>query len=123
MDILKIKNLRCSAHIGCEDSERAVAQALLVTAALELDTRAAAATDMLEKTVNYAMLSKQLMQLCENSRCKLIETLAQQLADACLAQGIVTAVTIEIRKPAGVKHADYASITITRNAQGNSTNI
>ena len=115
MDFITISNLRCSAHIGCEDDERAVAQALLVTATVELDTREAAATDDLAKTVNYAQLSKQLMQCCEESQCRLIETLAERLANLCLnASERVTGTTIEIRKPAGVKHADFAALTISR---------
>ena len=115
MDSITISRLRCNAHIGCEEAERAVAQALLVTATVELDTREAAATDDLEKTVNYAKLSKQLMKCCEESQCKLIETLAEQLATLCLnASERVNSTTIEIRKPAGIKHADFAALTITR---------
>ncbi len=115
MDFITISKLRCSAHIGCEEDERALAQELLVTATVELDTRDAAAADDLEKTVNYAQLAKRLRQCCEESRCKLIETLAQNLAELCLnAAERVTAATIEIQKPAGIKHADYAALTITR---------
>lgn len=115
MDCITISRLRCSAHIGCEDDERAVAQALLITATVELDTREAAKTDDLAKTVNYAQLSKQLMRCCEESTCKLIETLAERLANLCLnASERVNSATIEIRKPAGVKHADFAALTITR---------
>ena len=115
MDTITISQLRCSAHIGCEEDERSRAQALLVSASVELDTREAAATDDLGKTVNYATLSKQLMRCCELSQCKLIETLAEQLATLCLnASERVTAATVEIRKPAGVKHADYAALAIMR---------
>ena len=121
MDTITIANLRCSAHIGCEEAERADAQALLVTAVVHLDTRPAARADDLEQTVNYAQLAKKLMRICEDSTCRLIETLAQHLADACLvASPRVSEATIEIRKPAGVKHADYAAIRISRKAIHNS---
>ena len=115
MDCITISRLRCSAHIGCEEDERAVAQALMVTATVELDTREAAASDDLAKTVNYAQLSKKLMRCCEESTCKLIETLAERLAEVCLnASERVNSATIEIRKPAGVKHADFAALIISR---------
>ena len=115
MDIITIANLRCSAHIGCEEAERANAQALFVTAAVSLDTRDAARADDLDQTVNYSQLAKRLMRICEESTCRLIETLAQHLVDACLAASPrVSSATIEIKKPAGIKHADYASIRITR---------
>ncbi|MBQ4481134.1 MAG: dihydroneopterin aldolase [Victivallales bacterium] len=116
MDTITIANLRCSAHIGCEETERVNAQTLFVTATVALDTRDAARTDDLEQTVNYSQLSKKLMRICEESTCRLLETLAQHLADACLAAASrISSATIEIQKPAGVKHADYASIRITRN--------
>ena len=115
MDTITIANLRCSAHIGCKEDERVTAQTLLVTASVTLDTRDAARTDDLEQTVNYADLSRRIMRVCENSTCQLIETLAQCLADVCLeASPRVSSASVEIKKPSGVKHADYAALQITR---------
>ena len=114
-DQITIANLRCTAHIGCKEKERELPQALLVTAVIELDTAEAAATDDLEKTVNYAHLAKTLIRCCEESRCQLIETLAQTLVQACFAASErVQTATIEIKKPAGMPNGDYASVRITR---------
>ncbi|MCQ2403008.1 MAG: dihydroneopterin aldolase [Lentisphaeria bacterium] len=115
MDQISIVNLRCTSHIGCKEKERELPQALLVTATVFLDTREAAATDDLEKTVNYSQLSKKLIRRCEESTCKLIETLAQTLVQECLdASERVQKATVEIRKPAGLPNGDYAALTITR---------
>ena len=115
MDKLHISNLRCTAHIGCKEEERALPQALILSVTLELDTREAAATDDLEKTVNYARLSKELLRLSETSRCQLIETLAQTLADAIFAfSPRIQALTLLLKKPAGLPNGDYAAIEIER---------
>ena len=115
MDTMVIAGLRCTAHIGCKEEERALPQALVVTTTLKLDTREAAATDDLEKTVNYARLSKAIVAACEASVCRLIETLAANLAHLCLDfDARVAEATVEVRKPAGLPNGDYAAIIVTR---------
>ena len=42
LDRLTIKGLRCTAHIGCKEEERALPQALAVNLRLFLDTDCAA---------------------------------------------------------------------------------
>ncbi|MCQ2396722.1 MAG: dihydroneopterin aldolase [Lentisphaeria bacterium] len=117
LDQITIANLRCTSHIGCKEKERELPQALIVTATVYLDTREAAQSDDLEKTVNYAHLSKTLIRRCEASTCQLIETLAETLAQDCLAASPrVRKTTIKIKKPAGLPNGDYASIMITREA-------
>ena len=69
LDRLTIKGLRCTAHIGCKEEERTLPQALAVNLRLFLDTDCAARTDDLEKTVNYARLSKAVIRHCEESKC------------------------------------------------------
>ena len=65
----------------------------------------------MEKTVNYARLSKELLRLSETSRCQLIETLAQTLADAIFAfSPRIQALTLLLKKPAGLPNGDYAAI-------------
>ncbi len=113
-DLLTIKRLRCSCHIGCKEEERRLPQVLFITLALALDTRPAAEADDLELTVNYAHLSKEVLALCEASTCQLIETLAARLAAHCLAKERVMAVRVRIEKPAGIPNADSAVLEITR---------
>jgi dihydroneopterin aldolase len=114
-DKIIIKGLRCTAHIGCKEDERALPQALLLDVVLLADTRSSAEADNLELTVNYARLSKELIRACEASTCQLIETLAANLAAMILnGNPIVEAVTLTVRKPAGLANGDYAAVEITR---------
>ncbi len=115
LDKITIAGLRCAAHIGCKEEERQLLQALVIYATVYLDTKDAAQNDDLEKTVNYARLSKAIIRCCQESTCQLIETLTQNLADLYLAASPrVKRVDLEIRKPAGLSHGDYAAIAITR---------
>jgi len=115
-DWLNIDNLRCSCHIGCKEEERQLPQVLFISVSMGIDTKHAALSDDLDLTVNYAKLNKELLKLCEQSTCKLIETLAANIAAYCLSDKypLIQVVRIRIAKPAGIANADGASLTICR---------
>ncbi len=114
LDQVRIPNLRCTAIIGCKPEERLLSQALLLTITVFLDTRKAAGCDDLNLTVNYAHLSKDILGFVSRSTCQLLETLANQLADHCLAEYPIEGIRISILKPAGIATADGAILEITR---------
>ena len=98
-DRITLRGLRAKGNHGVYRWERERGQPFLVDAVLELDTRPAAAGDDLERTVNYAELAKQLYAIVAGEPVHLLETLAQRLADACLAHPLVDAVEITVHKP------------------------
>jgi dihydroneopterin aldolase len=101
-DRITIAGLESHAHHGVYAFEREQGQLFRVDAVLELDTAPAAAGDDLERTVNYAELAQGLHAVLAGEPVDLLETLAQRLADVCLAHPLVEAVEITVHKP----HAD-----------------
>jgi len=79
--------------------EREHGQEFRVDVELELDTRAAASSDDLSETVDYADLADRLAVVVSGKPVDLIETLAARLADVCLSDSRVRAVTVEVHKP------------------------
>ncbi|MBY3553243.1 dihydroneopterin aldolase [Modestobacter lapidis] len=119
-DRITVSGLTGHGHHGVYDVERERGQTFRVDAVLELDTAPAAAADDLTLTVNYAELSQQLHALLTGEPVDLIETLAQRLADACLAYQPVQAVEITVHKPdadLGVP-ADDVTVAIRRQQPG-----
>jgi dihydroneopterin aldolase len=98
-DRISVTGISAHAHHGVYDWERERGQTFRVDAVLELDTAPAAAGDDLEKTVNYAELAQQLHAVLTGEPVALLETLAQRLADVCLASPLVAAVRISVHKP------------------------
>jgi dihydroneopterin aldolase len=84
-----------------------------VDAVLEVDTVAAAAGDDLDKTVNYAELAQRLYAVLTGEPMNLLETLAQRLADACLAAPLVDAVEITVHKPEADLGVPFDDVTVT----------
>ena len=98
-DRITVRGISAHAHHGVYDWERERGQTFRVDAVLELDTAPAAAGDDLAKTVNYAELAQRLHAVLTGEPVDLLETLAQRLADVCLADPLVDAVEISVHKP------------------------
>lgn len=116
LDRLKLTGLRARGHHGVLASERRDGQEFVLDVELGLDTRPAAATDDLSATVDYGELAHQLDAAVGSDPVDLIETLAQRLADVCLAPPWVTWVEVTVHKPhAPITQAfDDVSLTIHR---------
>lgn len=115
-DRLVLRGLRARGHHGVLPAERVDGQEFVVDVDLGVDTRGAAASDALADTVDYAVLAAALRDALVNEPVDLIETLAQRLADVCLADPRVHDVVVTVHKPeapVGVP-VDDVSLTITR---------
>ena len=112
-DRIALRGLRAHAHHGVYAEERRNGQIFLVDAVLEVDTAAAAAGDDLDRTVNYAELAVRLHGVLTGEAVHLLETLAQRLADACLAHPLVEAVEIAVHKPQADLGVPFDDVTVT----------
>ncbi|SFE11187.1 dihydroneopterin aldolase [Blastococcus tunisiensis] len=112
-DRIAIRGLRAHGNHGVYAFERERGQLFLVDAVLELDTAAAAAEDDLARTVNYAELAHRLYAVVTGEPVDLIESLAQRLADVCLADPLVDAVEITVHKPQAELGVPFDDVTVT----------
>jgi dihydroneopterin aldolase len=115
-DRLRLRGIRAVGHHGVLAAERRDGQEFVVDVELALDTRVAAGADDLAATVHYGELAQRLHEAIATDPVDLIETLAQRLADVCLAEQPVTSVDVTVHKPhAPIPVAfDDVSLTIHR---------
>jgi 7,8-dihydroneopterin aldolase/epimerase/oxygenase len=111
-DTIAVRGITAHAHHGVYDWEREKGQTFRVDAVLELDTAPAALGDDLEKTVNYAELAQRLHAVLAGEPVALLETLAQRLADVCLANPMVDAVEITVHKPEADLGVPFDDVTV-----------
>ena len=111
-DRISLRGVRAHANHGVYAFERERGQMFAVDAVLEVDMRAAAAGDDLEKTVNYAELAQKLYAVLTGEPVNLLETLAQRLADVCLADPLVDAVEITVHKPQAELGVPFDDVTV-----------
>jgi dihydroneopterin aldolase len=112
-DRIILSGLSARGFHGVFEHEKRDGQNFIVDAVLEVDLRAAAASDDLADTVDYGGLASALVAVIEGEAFDLIETLVQRLADACLTDPRVRATTVTVHKPqAPIPHA-FADVAVT----------
>lgn len=113
-DVVFVKGLKVMAVIGVYDWERAINQPLLIDIALETDIKAAAASDEVADALNYKAVCDDVSRWCKETQAKLLEHLAEIIADNLLTQFSCHKVTLSLAKPTAIDQADAVGVQITR---------
>lgn len=113
LDRIVLHGLRGRGLHGVYPRERAEGQTFIVDVSLAVDTRAAARTDDLGATADYGVIAEKIVALIEGEPVNLIETLAQRIADACLADPVVRGVEITVHKPDAPISVPFQDVTVT----------
>jgi len=114
VDELKLNGIEVECVLGDLPEERTREQKILVDVTLALDLQAAAATDRIADTVDYALLVGNIREALEEARCRLLERAAEVVADVCLADPRVEHATVSVRKFATVPGLVSAEVRIAR---------
>jgi FolB domain-containing protein len=114
LDTITVADLCVPCILGTTEAERARKQEVRVSFTLHLDLRRASRSDRLQDTVDYGELSARVTALLEASSFHLLETLAEEVAAACLRDPRVRRVEVEARKPRAVPLASWAGVRIAR---------
>ncbi len=116
MDKIVIPEFRISCHVGVPKEERDIAQDVLIDLELELDLSPAGRADDFSLTVDYDAVCETLAETVARRPRKLIETIAEEAAEALLANYPVRAVKVQVRKPGALTHRGipYAAVMIER---------
>lgn len=113
LDRIALNGLRARGHHGVLSAERELGQEFVVDVVLEIDLSAAAASDDVADTVHYGELADRLVSIVAGPPVNLIETLAQRLVDACLADPRVHAVEVTVHKPSAPIPHPFADVSVT----------
>jgi len=95
---ISIVDLEVFYCVGVPDAERAEPQRLLLSVEMETDFTRAATTDDLTATIDYYAVAQRLLKLGEARNWRLIEKLANDIAEIVLKEFKAAAVTVEVKK-------------------------
>ncbi len=120
IDELTVRGIECHGHHGVFEFEKRDGQPFVIDLTLGVGTTAAAASDDLRDTVDYGSLVSAVKAAVETDPVDLIETLAQRVADVCLADDRVAWTRVTVHKPDAPIEATFADValTITRKREG-----
>lgn len=116
-----MKNLGFYGYHGVLPEENVLGQKFFLDIELYVDLKTAGGSDHVTDTVNYAEAYSIVKDIVENQRFKLIEALAEKIAEKILgAFPIVKEIVVNIKKPEAPVNGiyDYFAIEIRRKNNG-----
>lgn len=99
-DRIVLANMRFQGHHGVSDEERASAQPFEVDVELPRDLRVPGRTDDLATTIDYSLVFDVCRAVVETRRFRLLEAIAETIAQELLALFDLDEVVVRVRKPA-----------------------
>lgn len=112
-DRIELRDLKARGHHGWFPHEREHGQLFRVDVVLSVDTRAAAESDDLSDTVDYGSLADRVVGLVSGEPVRLIETLAQRIADLCLEDLSVEDAEVTVHKPEAPVPVPFGDVSVT----------
>ncbi|AGF52124.1 slr1626 [Synechocystis sp. PCC 6803] len=98
MDTLNVKGIRAYGYTGYFDAEQFLGQWFEVDLTIWIDLAKAGQSDDLNDTLNYADAVAIVQKLIRESKFKMIEKLAEAIADAILGTGKTQQVKVALTK-------------------------
>ncbi len=118
-DRVFVQGLELYCVIGLQPWERQVKQKVRIDLSMDTDCRRAAAGDDAAAALDYKAVAKRVQQLVEGSEFLLVETLAERVAAAVLADfPAAEAVRVRLAKPGAVRFAEAVGVEIERRREG-----
>lgn len=114
MDIVYIRDLRIDATIGVYEWERRTRQTLVIDIDVGIDNRKAAASDQIGDTICYGTVARRITAFVEESRFKLVETLAERIAEILRKEFKVSWLRLKINKQGAVRGVRDVGVIIER---------
>lgn len=93
-----MKGMKFHGFCGLLEEERKVGQKIEVDVEMKLDLKDAGICDELSKTVNYEEAFSLIEKICKENKFKLLEALAERIAEALLSKFSVIDVNVVVKK-------------------------
>ncbi|MDP9240408.1 MAG: dihydroneopterin aldolase [Actinomycetota bacterium] len=112
-DRISLRGLTVHGRHGVYDSERERGQDFVIDVDLSIDLAPAALSDEVTDTVHYGELAQSLAEVVSGEPVALIETLAERLAEVCLADPRVHTAAVTVHKPHAPIPLTFADVSVT----------
>jgi len=109
-----VTGLVLDAFIGAYDHEQGAPQPVRIDIEIDVIEPANPVSDNLEDVVCYNKLTQGIRAIIDEGHIKLVETLAERIADLALGHAMVNSVCVRIEKPNAIAEAAAAGVEIFR---------
>ncbi len=109
-----VHGLILDAYIGVYDHEQGVTQPIRIDLDVEVIEPSNPISDSMEDVVCYNRLTQGVKAILAEGHIKLVETLAERVAELALSNSMAIAVKVKIEKPNAIVEANAVGVEITR---------
>ena len=109
-----VRGLTLDAYIGAYESEQGVTQPLRIDLELDVIEPANPVSDRIEDIVCYDRMTQGVKAIIAEGHIRLVETLAERIADMALSHPMVLSVMVRVVKPKAIAEAEAAGVEIIR---------
>jgi dihydroneopterin aldolase/2-amino-4-hydroxy-6-hydroxymethyldihydropteridine diphosphokinase len=113
LDSIVLEGIRATGFHGVHPSERSAGQLFVADVVVHLDTRLAARSDKLARTVDYSVVADQVAAVLAGEPLNLLEAVAERIAGAVLEHDLVVAVDVTVHKPQAPLAIEFGDVGVT----------
>jgi dihydroneopterin aldolase len=113
-DVVFVQGLEARAVLGVGEEERQGPQTVRRDLEIACAARAAAAADDLRKTVDYHAVSRAVLAHVESSRHRLVETVAERVAELIRREFGAPWVRVRVTKTGAVRFTEAVGVVVER---------
>ncbi|MDH3378945.1 MAG: dihydroneopterin aldolase [Gammaproteobacteria bacterium] len=114
MDIIYLHGLKVDCVIGVWEWERRITQVITIDLDMGANIAQAARSDDLNDTLSYKAVSKRVTAFVQESRFKLVETMAERVAAILLDEFDIPWCRVRINKKGAVRGARDVGVVVER---------
>ena len=113
-DKIHIRDLAVACIVGTRPAERVRPRRVVLNLVLTCDLARAGKSDDLRHAVDYSAVCRRVAAVVRRSKYRLIERLAQEVANTCLAFPGVAGVQVTLDKPGAVRGCRSVAVELLR---------
>ncbi len=110
---IRIDNLRLRTFIGFNPEELIKPQDVVINATIKFDASRPAQSDNENETLDYKVITKQMIRHVENGQFRLLEKLNVDLLKIVMRNESVVEAEVRVDKPHALRFADSVSTTLS----------
>jgi len=114
MDRILLEDMHLQCIVGVLPEERTTQREIVVRVALDVDLLSAGVSDDIGDTVDYRQVEAGILAAVQGSDRGLIESLAHDVARACLRVNGVSRVAVRLEKPGALAVARNVVVEVER---------
>jgi len=111
--IIRIKDLKLRAIIGCNDWERDKKQDITINVLMDCDNDLAITSDDIKDCTDYRVITKDIIEKVEESEFFLIERLAGFVLNIVMERPAVRYASVEVDKPHALRFSRSVSVEVS----------